>query len=62
MVAFHRAEALMEGHEHDPLYNLCYHLMGLALMAIHDGRVSVRDVPDRPPYFPRDLLEYSLMH
>jgi hypothetical protein len=62
MVAFHSEEALMELHQHDPLYNLCYHMMSLALMAIQDGRLSVRDVPDRPPYFPRDLIEYALMH
>ena len=60
MVVLHGQEAVMDFHKHDPLYNLCFHMMGLAVLAVLKQILPLKDIPDRPPYFPRDLIGYVL--
>ena len=58
MLALHSREAATDLHKHDPLYNLCYHMMALAVLAVREQVFSMEDIPDRPPYFPREFIEY----
>jgi hypothetical protein len=61
-VALHGLAADTELNRDDPRYNLCYQPTAWAVLAVQENVFSISDIPDRPPYFPRDYIEYVLAH
>jgi hypothetical protein len=61
-VALHGLAADTEPNRDDPRYNLCYQPLAWAVLAVQENIFAISNIPDRPPYFPRDYIEYVMAH